>query len=229
MKMLKKILLTFFTAITTVVLIYGSFTIYAASNKPNFRTATDYYTVFSAYNGEMNDFFNGKVKKLVTLVGDVDGDFYQNVEKKKLFLPPADLADSDGIPDIVKKCGEENLSSYCISIGALSKYDQYIKKLQEIKGDVNLSGVSSFSSISETLNSLDKRNQTINKQSEQANAVMQATVAAYNEFRLAYPMHVKYQEILKQLTKYKLILKDIRLRAAEFPVRFVDVSTSKCE
>lgn len=227
MKLFKNILLTFFAAIMTVVLIYGSYTIYAAGDQTNFRNATDYYGAFSAYNGEMNDFFNAKIKKMVALVNTPD--FYQNVDKKKLFLPPISLLDTDDIPAIIKKCGEENLSSYCVSMTALNKYDDYIKKLTELKGEVNLSGLSDFSSIDETLGELDQRNQSINQQTEQAKSVMEATVAAYNEFRLAYPMHVKYQEILTQLTKYKLLLKDIRLRAAEFPLRFVDVSTSQCQ
>ncbi|MBI5754357.1 hypothetical protein HZA40_04410 [Candidatus Peregrinibacteria bacterium] len=220
MKMLKKILLTFLAAIITVGLTYGSFKIYAAGNKDkiiNFRNASDFDDAFSGYHGEMNKFFNAKIKKMVALV-----------DKKKLFLPPEELKDSDDIPTIVQKCGDDNISTYCVSMAALGKYSEYIKKLNQLKGNIKPEKLGD-SSIEEIIAIKNSEARSINKESQNAKSVMEATVNAYNEFRLAYPMHIKYGEILKQLTKYKLILKDIRLKAAEFPVRFVDVSTSQCQ
>lgn len=225
--MLKQISVTFFTAMMTVVLTYGGYTIYAEGEpKIDFRTATSYHLVFSAYHGEMNEFFNTKIKKLIELVDEPD--FYQNPEKKKLFLPPANLLDKDGIPVILEKCGEENLSSYCLSIAALSKYEEYLKRLDYLQKNPDLN-YTTMSSVGDITAILKRRAEQSKREAQEAKAVLEATVAAYNEFRLAYPMHIKYQEILKQLTKYKLVLKDIRLRAAEFPVRFVDASTSQCQ
>lgn len=226
--MFKKILITFFTATLTVFLLYGSITLYAKTNeKRNFRNTKTYSEAFDAYNGEMSDFFDKKIAKLVETVRS-DG-FYQNAEKKKLFLPPATLLDSDILDQIVVKCGDENLSSYCVSMVALKKYEEYISHITPMRSNISFPSGRTATSIDEILNSMSRRDQEINKQTEEAKAVMEATVSSYNEFRLAYPMHIKYAEILKQLTKYKLILKDIRLRAAEFPNRFVDVSTSQCQ
>lgn len=227
MKFFKQILITFFTAIMTVVLVYGGYTIYAAdAEKVNFRTAENFYEAFDGYHGEMNEYFNAKIKKMVALV-DTPG-FYQNVEKKKQFLPPAELKDSDDVDTIVKACQKtDNFSSYCVGIGALKIYSEYLDVLKNL--GTKLGSVPEGATALDVLRSQNSNVQDLNRESQEANAVMEATVAAYNEFRLAYPMHTKYQEILTQLTKYKLILKDVRLRVAEFPVRFVDASTNKCE
>ncbi len=228
MKFFKQILVTFFTAIVTVVFVYGGYTIYAAEEeKINFRTADTFYTMFDGYHGEMNEYFNNKINKMVTLVETPD--FYQNAEKKKQFLPPANLQDSDDVDTIIQKCGDNNFSSYCVGIGALKTYKEYLDKLNYLKNNINLTQFEEGTFATEILRSKYRDADEINKESQEAKAVMEATVAAYNEFRLAYPMHIKYQEILKQLTKYKLILKDVRLNIAKFPVRFVDASTSKCE
>jgi len=227
-KLLKQILITFFTVIATVVLIYGGYTIYAANgNKINFRSAGNFYDAFEGYNREMNEYFNARISKMVTVVQS--DDFYQNADKKKLFLPPDNLADGDDVNAIIQKCGDTNFSSYCVGIGSLNIYSDYLKKLNFLKSSLDLSSVDQGTNALEVLRNQSSKAMRIDKESQDAKAVLEATVAAYNEFRLAYPMHRKYQEILKQLTKYKQILKDIRLRVAEFPTRFIDVSTTQCQ
>lgn len=210
------------------MLIYGSYTIYAAGGKtkPNFRDAKDFYGAFDAYHMEMNDYFNGKIEKLNLLVKD--NGFYQNPEKKKNFLPPANIIDKDDVSTILSKCGEDNVSTYCVSIGALDKYVSYLRKLDELKDSLDFSGGDSVSK-GELIASLGQNKQKFNAEAQEAKKVMEGTVQAYNEFRLAYPMHRKYEEIITQLVKYKLALKDIRKRAAQFPQKFIDASTSQCE
>lgn len=211
----------------TVVLVYGGYTIYAADDPIiNFRDSTDYYSVFNGYNGEMNDYFNAKIEKMVTLV-ESDG-FYQDAKKKAQFLPPANLLPGDDVAAIVTKCGDTNFSSYCVGIGAIQTYKEYLDRLNFLKNNIDLTGGGGVVAT-EILRAKYREADLINQESTDAKNVLEATVAAYNEFRLAYPMHKKYQEILKQLTKYKLILKDIRLRIAEFPTRFIDASTSNCQ
>lgn len=234
MKFLKQILITFFTAIMTVTLFYGGYTIFAAGEKKiNFRAANNFYDAFDGYHGEMNAYFNDKISKMLVLI-DSDG-YYQDKEKKKKFLPPAGLSDSATTSEILKACGEDNFSSYCVGIGSLQIYSEYLTKLQSLKKtiDFNPWGQGSYFEggviATELLRKQYKKADTIDKESQDAKAVLEASVAAYNEFRMAYPMHKKYQEMLNKLTKYKLVLKDVRLRVAEFPVRFVDASTSQCQ
>lgn len=218
----------------TVTLVYGGYTIFAAGEKKiDFRYATNFYDSFDGYHGEMNRYFNAKTEKMLALI-DSDG-YYQDPEKKKKFLPPAGLSDKATTAEILKACGEDNFSSYCVGIGGMQIYSEYLTKLQALKKtiDFNPWGQGGYFEggviATDLLRKQYEKADTIDKESQDAKAVLEATVAAYNEFRMAYPMHKKYQEILNKLTKYKLILKDVRLRVAEFPVRFVDASTSQCQ
>lgn len=228
MKLLKNILVTFLTAVTTVILVYGGYTIYAAEDyriKVNFRDANDFFTAFNGYHGEMNQYMNGKIEKLNLLVKD--NDFYQNPEKKKNFLPPPNIIDKDSIAKVLEKCGEDNVSTYCVSIGALDKYLSYLKKLDELKNSLDFSGRAL--SKTEIAGSYKKNREKIDRESEEAKMVMEGAIHTYNEYRLAYPMHRKYEKIIIQLNKYRLALKDIRKRAALFPERFIDATTTQCE
>lgn len=216
----------------TVVSVYGGYTIFAAGDKKiNFRVTANFYDAFDGYHGEMNTYFNAKIEKMLALI-DSDG-YYQDAEKKKKFLPPSGLAANATTAEILKACGDDNFSSYCVGIGGMQIYSEYLTKLQDLKKTIDfkpLSGALGGGAIAaDLLRSQYRKADSIDKESQAAKDVLEATVAAYNEFRMAYPMHKKYEEILNRLTKYKLILKDVRLRVAEFPVRFVDASTSQCQ
>lgn len=229
MKLFRTMSVTFFTALITVMLIYGGYTIYAAGGGKkiiNFRDAKDFYTAFDAYHMEMNSYFNDKIEKLNILVKD--NGFYQDPKKKKNFLPPTDIIDKDNVSTILSKCGQENVSTYCVSIGALDKYVSYLEKLEELKGSLDFSGGDSVSR-SELISSYNQNKQKYTVEAKEAREVMEGTVQAYNEFRLAYPMHRKYEEIITQLVKYRLALKDIRKRVAQFPQKFIDATSSQCE
>ena len=135
---LNNIIVPFFISLLTTFVIYGGYTLYAQDDysDDNFRDATDFYTAFNAYHGEMSDFFNKKIKQFNMLMLDGNGDddeaFYQNPEKKQKFLPPSNISDKDDLEAIVTKCGDENVSTYCVSMGALYKYLDYLKVLDRI-------------------------------------------------------------------------------------------------
>ncbi|MBI4231647.1 hypothetical protein HY605_00320 [Candidatus Peregrinibacteria bacterium] len=57
---------------------------------------------------------------------------------------------------------------------------------------------------------------------------MKATVGAYNEYRLAYPMHKKYEEVIDNLIEYKDATEDIKQEVMQFPGKFIDATTSQC-
>ncbi len=233
MKLFKHIIVTFFISLLTTFVIYGGYTLYAQDDysDDNFRDATDFYTAFNAYHGEMNDFFNKKIKQFNMLMLDGNGDddeaFYQNPEKKQKFLPPSNISDKDDLEAIVTKCGDENVSTYCVSMGALYKYLDYLKVLDRIKNNPDFTG-GSGNSLSYIIAYYNAAQRQILLETEEAKQVLEGTVSAYNEFRLAYPMHKKYQFIIKQLTKYRLALKDIRKRVAQFPEKFIDATSDQC-
>lgn len=220
---LKKIAITFLSAITTVMLVYGGYTIYA--KQFGFQTSNlPYFAVFAGYHKEMNNFFNQKLEKLNKLMNSED--FYNDPGKKKLLVPPQkfDLLNST-LSEALEACGEENVSSYCISMGALEIYSAYVEKLNDLKSTLETNDSAYLEYIVERTRA---RNENIDKEIIAAKKIMEGAVAAYNEYHLAYPMHKKYKEIITDLVKYKLTLKDIRKRAAQFPIKFIDASSDQC-
>ncbi len=226
MKFLKQTVVSILVSIVTVVAVYGGYSIYAKDYA--FSGYSTYFLVFNLYHKEMNEFFNKKMQALNKLMDSEN--FYNDPEKKKLINPPsiAKAGPNQKMEDILKACGEENVSSYCVSMGALDIYMAYVGKLNSLKG--NLANVEARTSmgLSVVLEATRQQNEAIEEEFNSAKKVMEATVAAYNEYHLAYPMHKKYQEVTKNLIKYKLALKDIRKRTARFPAKFVDSSTVEC-
>lgn len=214
--------------------VYGGYTIYAQDEEnPNFREAgLNFSEVFDAYHLEMNNYFNGKIAQLNTLLDQ------PNFSNKPEFKSPKVDPIKDNFEEIVLAC-ENNVSTYCVSMGALDKYIDYVEVLNQLLTTLardtssTTTGDGYFDSLGNTLGYIltttEQRNERIKKEFDSAKKVMEATIGAYHEYRLAYPLHKRYEKITTELIKYKLALKDIRKRAMEFPIRFIDSSSSQCE
>ncbi len=208
MKIIRSTIVSLLTALITVVIIFGSYSLFAQTPESKVILGV----VESAYHDDMNDFFNGKLEKLVDLLDDPNAKFYESEN----FLAPKKSED----------CGEENLSTYCLSIEALDKYLAYVDKLNGMRSSLDFESTDSAQLL---LQNLSSRNVKINQEIENAKKVLEATLAAYNEFRLAYPMHKEYEKIINNLVKYKIALEDIRRQVREFPLRFIDATSADCE
>lgn len=216
MKLYKNITISFITALLATFVVYGGYTIYAQDSEPvNFRDPDlNFSQVFDAYHAEMNDYFNQKIERLNIMLAQPN--FLENEDNKKAFNPPDDL----------EAC-IDNVSTYCVSMGALDKYIDYVNILNNLV--TTLATDADTRTIENILTDTADRNERIKKEFDSAKQVMEATIAAYHEYRLAMPVHKRYEEIITELIKYKLALKDIRKRAMEFPIRFIDASSSQCE
>lgn len=235
-KIYKQLLISFFTAIITVFVTYGGYLIYA-QDPLDFEGGLGlspfpasvyndliFADVYNSYHGEMNDYFNAKLVRLNELIdaGDFDHkDFSPPPQQINPNLDPV----NDSVNEIVEKCGTNNVSTYCVSMGALDIYLRYVRVLKNMEGQL---AQTSDASVSDLIRITKSRNEDIDKEIGEAKKVMEATVAAYNEYRLAYPMHKKYQEIAKNLILYKSALKQIQRELISWPVEFVDASTYKC-
>ncbi len=58
--------------------------------------------------------------------------------------------------------------------------------------------------------------------------VLDKTLAAYDQLRMAFPMHLAYRKIFNQLVDYRSKLVELRDQTDDFPAHFVDVATLKC-
>ncbi|MFH1284824.1 MAG: hypothetical protein ABIH78_04555 [Candidatus Peregrinibacteria bacterium] len=209
-KIWRNIAMTFGTAILTILVVYGGYGIFAQD--------TEYLGEFSVvqldYHANMNGYFNSKIEHLVDLI-DVDkNDFYKNPD----FEAPEKASD----------CGENNVSTYCVAVGAADLYIEYLGALNGLKGFLPpLSG--EISTQEEAAQGVSIRDEEIAKESTDAKLAMKATISAYDSFKTAYPMHIKYETIITNVTKYKLALKRIRNRVERFPMKFIDATSSECK
>ena len=152
----------------------------------------------------------------------------------------------DRLSCLLDKCGEDNLSPYCVSLGALDLHLRYLKVLDELQegipdtNDVDcfyrqtipvigiLPTCASTASLENLLGFSVERNEAILAEYDASRQIMEVAVAAYNEFMLAYPMHKKYEETLTELTKYKEALNSIKYKAMILPKKFIGTSTYSC-
>lgn len=227
--MIKRISISVLIAIITNVVLYGGYTIYAANNvDKTFRdSGLHYETVFDLYHREMNNFFNKKIASLKDLLKD--DEFMKDPEKRKNFVVPEDIEkENDDLATVVFKCQKNgsNVSGYCVSMEALSIYMEFVRHLASIKNSLE---DGNSSTIKGRLGELIEKSNAIEKEVDKAKAIMEGTVAAYTEFAIAYPMHRKYQEIINDLLKYKLSLKDVRQKIDLFPLKFIDATSSQCQ
>lgn len=223
MNMYKKILITFSTAIAVMMVVYGGYTIYAETkNYYAFESLSDFSSVKSAYHDSINEFFNDKIDQLMTILKKPE--FYKDVN----FLSPANVNSTDASSPnyYTKKCGDTNVSTYCVSMGALDLYMAYIATLGTVNQNIPPRQGQTIKGAYEIITITDKAIQT---EIVDAKRIMTGTVAVYDEFRRAYPTHKQNQEIIKTLVKYKIALQKIRQVVTSFPLRFIDATSPDCE
>jgi len=297
MKYLKNVLISFLTALITIVFIYGGYSTFAeeddqASFWTDFEDADYFWTAKYKYHGAMNDYFNKKFKALYEFLEE-DKDFFKPESKgRKLLTPPPDEelnkceehksdcsdekdndgdgktdkedpqckdedgkydrylnekhAEKDNLSCLREKCGEENLSTYCVSLGALNIHLRYLNKLdalQEALPDTNdvdcfhretipiigaYPSCANVASLENLAGFSKERNEAIIDEYDSSRKIMEGAVGAYNEFMLAYPMHKKYEAILEELSKYKKALRAIKYEVMVFPLKFIGTSSYVC-
>ncbi len=235
------------TAFITVVLLYGSYSIYASSDEDldldldsrelDFKDRAISLVVhrFDRYNAKMNVYFNEKVERLNAII-DGDEEFddgrYGEIEDfftHEDFVVPPDIDPvTDDVQTILEKCGDKNVSTYCVSIGALAIHMDYVRFLKGRLGELEIPPDGVFTSI-ELLGFTTRKNERIHEEIENSRKVMKASVAIYNEYKLAYPMHKKYREIIRLLSQYRTVMKDISHQTAQYPIKFINVTTTRCD
>lgn len=216
MNFLKNLTISVVVAILTFVGLYTGYSlIVEAANGAEDRIFTDssypYPLVRSSYHDAMNDMFNDKMEKLSEIMEKEK--FYDDIN----FAAPLDE----------DACTNSNVSSYCVSMEALDLYMIYLDTLAEMKGQLAVRDEGDYL-IGEAYEKVSTRNRSISIEVEEAREALEATVSAYNEYRLAYPMHIQYEEIIDSLLKYRAALDVIRKRVRKFPGKFIDATSVFC-
>jgi hypothetical protein len=223
MKNLKNIITVFSVAVATVIVFYGGYNIYASDGESQrFRGDLDFWAAKTMYHNEMNEYFNDKISSLNELLEDPD--FF----KSEYFVVPDLDPVADDFDVILRKCGEKNLSTYCVSMGALNLYTNYVFKLNKMLGAPVVPQGTNLTST-DVFYATRRANDAIHDEIEEAKHVMRATVSVYDEYKRAYPMHKKYREIINNLLKYRSVVKNISRETKSFPIKFIDATSAYCD
>lgn len=202
-KILKESLLVLVVMVATS----ATFSVFASSEKV--LSSAD--GKINAYHEKMNNLFNEKIEKL----GEI-------LDEENFFMNP----DFKG-PKDPNKCDENNVSTYCVSVEATKIYIDFINQMEATKNELPLD--SGATTSMELLNAKAARDEKINIELESAKQVLDATLSAYNEYRLAYPLHKKYVTLINNLTKYRSGLESTTRQVSKFPGKFIDSTSTQCK
>lgn len=206
--MYKKIITSLVSTMLTVTVVYGGFSLYQAGAAGESSFDSNFY------HDEMNEIFNERISKLVEII-----------EKENFWEDPNFLA-----PENAAGCTEENVSTYCLSQEGLESLMSFLEEMNLRKGEFADSFWTSSSDRGlDVLAATDLKNIQIDQEMRDAERALDAALAVYNEFSLAYVMHERYEEIIDNLVKYKLALEDVRKEVQQFPGRFIDSTSEICE
>jgi hypothetical protein len=131
---------------------------------------------------------------------------------------------------------------YCAAMGAVDIFTAYMSTLDYVSAPVlsmNKDAASQpallpvvgnpFAAVRDTFATALSVDDAISAERVEAEKVMDMAIAAYNEFRLAYPMHKKYEDIISDLYKYRDMISDIRTKTMDFPGEFIDSTSKSCK
>jgi hypothetical protein len=210
-------------SLLTTFLLYGFYSFFIASAEYPFEYPNaGYFIVKMKYHEAMNDYFNKKIKLFLGMKSD-DKDYF----------PP-----KEG-----EECGEKNVSTYCVAMGALDTFMAYSATLDKVpalalQNSLSGKGVqvptapvigNPAKTIADVFSAVITTDQDIATEKKNALNIMEATISSYNEFRLAYPMHKKYEEIINELFNYRDSIRMIRLQIQRLPAKFKDVTSQSCQ
>ncbi|MFC1647793.1 hypothetical protein ACFL10_02250, partial [Patescibacteria group bacterium] len=135
--------------------------------------------------------------------------------------------EGSGTAEIPKgdECSENNYSTYCMAIAVADEYEKYAEALKSRRQyitpgeetDITKLGMQAISQGKEIENELTRSKQALDM-----------ALATYNEILPAYRMHLKYEKLIKALTKYNKKLSEFRKEVEKLPPKFIDVTTAKC-
>ena len=205
MHITKKIKIGIFLAVVLMV-IYGTVNLYAAAtSSPYENDKLSLYEVTKLYHKRINDLFNAKIKLLT------EGEKGSGTGK----TPDGD------------ECPENNYSTYCLAMTAAKEYEMLKAALEKRKQIVELGEEERPTLEAVTMQAFAKINE-IDLELARSRKALDTALETYNELRIAYPMHLQYQELIKNLTEYNKKLSDLRKQVEKFPGKFIDATTTEC-
>lgn len=177
------------------------------------------------YHKDMNKLFNESTK---ILIEKLKTEAAISIESLEAVLE---------IPEKDEDCFKEdkkNVSTYCVAVRATKLFMQYQEALnnrrQELfdKAPEDVEAELAKKTQAGIVTEITLRSKIIDDELTTAKKALDTTLKAYNELRLAYPLHIEYQLLIPKLQKFRDALKVIRDKVETFPSKFVDAASSNC-
>jgi len=170
----------------------------------------DLNEMVTAYHFTINDIFNEKVKLILDDKGT------QEV--------PND-GDCEG--------DEKNVSTYCVAVLVVKEFEAFQKELLTRSDDIDLGFTQDTDnpydySIEEITGVAQQQQDFIADTLVQSEQAMDLSLETYDQFRVAYPMHLYYMQVIDELETYNDEMAQIRAYSEYWPGKFIDATTTDC-
>jgi hypothetical protein len=194
-------------------------------NDPNLDTEQ----VMEKYHKKINEEFNKYTARMI----EAETLAAKTGQREDAGRPPKPVSENE--PQVLQACTSDNYSTYCVGQTLLTNeqygYIAYIRALDCKRNkiyDSTQAEKSQFTSQGQAALMMSARLEAIAREKTAAKRALDQTLSAYNELRMAWPMHKSYMKIYESLIKYRDKLVEIRNQVEEFPSKFIDASTTKC-
>lgn len=177
-----------------------------AASSPYENDKLSLYDVGLLYHTRMNDLFNSKLK----------------------LLNEGEKGGGTGKTPDGDECPENNYSTYCLAMTASKEYEQFKAALEKRRKIVDLGTGTNLSLQEVTIQAFSKVSE-IDRELARSKKALDSALANYNELRIAYPMHLQYTELIKNLTEYNKKLTNLRKEVEKLPGKFIDATTAECK
>jgi hypothetical protein len=164
--------------------------------------------VVTAYHDNVNNLFNAKIDLVK--------------ENKGSTLSAAK-------DDNICRTDTNNVTSYCLGVLAIDELNAFQTVLLSRQNEVSIPADESVNYTFENVTIMtSSQADFINQTLDQAEKTLNLALEAYDQFRVAYPMHLKYQDIIKELETYNNKMAELEDYSKLWPGKFINASTTNC-
>lgn len=169
------------------------------------------------YHKNIDALFNARMKLLMG--GKGDQTVYMTTDDSGTEVPDA------------TQCTDQNVTTFCLSMAALDQFEDFeVAMATRAKRFWNEEDAENLTSTTITDIALTQalRARAITDEMTVAEIALDRALAAYNELRIAYPIHQQYEQVIIDLTKYRDALAGVRDEIEIYPSKLLDATTPSC-
>lgn len=187
-----------------------------APQKLFFDTEVEIEDIFAAYHGAINTIFNTSIQEMIGLLTEKELD-----EEQEERLRPPEVGDEDEVC-LNEDAGTLNVSTFCVAYRANQLFEVY-------EGALAFQDAHRFLQITNLQEPVNKNlKEMLQKELQNAQRVLNLALEGYKELRLAFPIHMEFENTKEQLLRYRDHLVEIRKEVDQYPGKFHDATTSEC-